>query len=122
MKNIKFAIIKAERAIGLQITQMSEEFRTFLLGREGVRTSVGLTISSYAKPAMGTGVIYLRGRDKENDLDISTMTFASNKARDIYIKKLITAIQEASHEYNKTIVLEAPIETTPEIMAINYEF
>lgn len=84
-KKLKIQFWKAEKALAMQI-----------LEQEGLseRSSIAGFVHIYCSPSWGDDFVFLRGSEKEDDLDVLTKRFPSNAERDEYLQKAVNAITD----------------------------
>ena len=84
-KKLKIQFWKAEKALAMQV-----------LVQEGLSelNSIAGFVHIYCSPSWGDEFVFLRGSEKEDDLDVLTKRFPSNAERDEYLQKVVVAITD----------------------------
>lgn len=85
MKRLKIQFWRAEKALAMQV-----------LLQDGLseRNSIAGFVHIYCSPSWGDDFVFLRGSEKEDDLDVLTKRFPSNAERDEYLQKVVVAITD----------------------------
>jgi hypothetical protein len=100
---IKYRLEKWEKAIVFQILEMDERFRTTEDGPgDGIKyvcKTNDMLVRSSSYPRLEADIIWLRGEDKEDDLDIICRLFDTNKERDIYYSKVQAALNDWANNW-----------------------